>query len=1191
MKRFIVTLFFCVTCLALSALAQVTTGIVAGSVTDQTGAVVPDAPVSITNTATGAARTQNTNSSGDYRFEALPAGTYQVAVKASNFKESVTNAVEVHAATTTTVDVKLQLGSTTEHVDVEANAIQVQTDNASLGETVEGQQVRELPLNGRSFVQLTQMQPGVSAANNFDSKNKGLQGGVDFSVNGNATTNNLYLVDGANNNDTGSNRTILIYPSIESIAEFKMLRNSYGAEYGQAAGGVINIVTRSGSNDWHGSVLYSGRNTALNARTYFAAQRTAIADAAGETLSHDGKDKVNRNDWGYSLGGPVLKNKLFFFWSQEWNHEIRGITKTACVPTAAEALGDFSQGVSCGEPTPTIPVALQVPGNPLQIANPSAAGLLIAQKYPLPNQAMVNGNNWSASLATPLKWRQENIRADYNLNSHNTFMGRFTQDTWSNNAYNAGYWGEDPFPALNDNWIQPSKSIVGKWTRTIGTTMVNDAEFTYSNNRINITPGGIDPGNGRLYGDALLNAISSAIPTEYPQSIKRDPAGVPTMWGGLGNYGSGNNYWSIAPWNNTLDLYVAKDDASKIIGRHTLKFGLLMSWNGKNEDVSTSSSERPIFATGDGNLTYTDAAGTIRGTGNNLANVLLPGAAWNLQETSTNVRAQLRWHDDEFYIADNWKVNSRLTIDAGLRWSFLDAPYQPDNQITNFQPSLYNPSLSPSDACNGLWHVAGVDPCGAANAQFGTNFSSGSAGPGRALINNNNHMIAPRLGIAWDPWGDGNTAIRAGGGEFFQRERVSRYTLVDNAPFAITANYQRPLDGGSAVLNPGAAPSGGMDPRAIVPVSYQWNLSVQRNLAKDTTLELGYVGNHALHQTSSYDINQIAPQNWLAASFMSNGDAQKAGFYAFNNYSSALTWFTHQGDATYHSLQALFKTRYKRSQLTAAYTWSHSIANVLLDDSSGNIGPESFMDPTNPNLDRGNSAINRPHIFTANFNYYLPDLSRANTAVRGALGGWELGLITTEAMGNSLTAYQNGLQENGSLRNGAAYGDGLQGLFNNANQRSMQRPLIVPGQSCGISQGDQVANPDAFTLMGYQIGTIMPNMEPRGYCHGPSLMNTDLSIDKNFKLTERVRMQFRIDLFDLFNHANFRGDQTNGLAGASATFATVNCGPANAAGLYAPCSPANNVVSHQTLTNGFGQATSVVGNAGRELQYGLHITF
>ena len=1189
MKRSIVSLILCVACSLLPAFAQVTTGIIAGTVTDQSGAVLPNTPVTITNTATGATRTMNTNSAGDYRFEGLPQGTYQVSVQATNFKESVTSGVEVHAASTTTVDVKLQLGKATEHVDVEANAIQVQTDSAALGETVEGQQVRELPLNGRSFVQLTQLQPGVSAANNFDSKNKGLQGGVDFSVNGNATTNNLYLVDGANNNDVGSNRTILIYPSIESIAEFKMLRNSYGAEYGQAAGGVINIITRSGTNDWHGSAFYSGRNTVLNARTYFAAQRTAIANASGVTLPFDGKDKLNRNDWGYSFGGPILKNKLFFFWSQEWNHQINGITKTECVPSLAEAQGDFSQGLSCGESAPNIPAALQAPGNTLKIANPSQAGLLLVQKYPLPNQTTVNGNNWSDSLNTPLYWRQENLRIDYNLTKTNTLMGRFTQDTWSNNSYNAGYWGEDPFPALNDNWAQPSKSIVGKWTKTIGTTMVNDAEFTYSNNRINITPGGIDPNNGYLFGPALQSAISTAIPAQFPESLKTAPDSIPTIWGGLGNYGSNNNYWTIAPWNNTLDLYVAKDDASKIIGKHTLKFGMIWSWNGKNEDVSTSASERPTFNSGDGNLTFPGLAG-FTGTGNNLANVMLPGGIWNLTETSTNVRAQLRWHDPAFYVADTWKVTPRLTLDLGVRWSFLYAPYQPNNQLTNFQPGLYNPALSPRDACNGLWVVAGTDPCGAANAQFGTNFSSGSPGPGRALVNNNNHQIAPRLGVAWDPWGDGNTAIRVGVGEFFQRERVSRYTLVANAPFAVTATYDRALGGGAAVVAPGAAPAGGIDPTDTLPVSWQWNFSIQRSLARDTTLELGYVGNHAYHQTSSFDLNQINSQNWLASSFLSNSDAQKAGFYAFNNYDTALTWWTHQGDATYNALQVLFKTQYKRSQLTAAYTWSHSIANVILDDSSGGLGYQSFTLPTDPGLDRGNSAVNRPQIFTANFNYFLPDLTQANKFVRGAFGSWELGLITTEASGNSNTAYQGTLTEDAALRTGAAFGDGLQALFNSSNTRGMQRPLIVPGQTCGITDGDQVFNPSAFTLVGYQIGTIPANTEPRGYCSGPSLLNTDVSIDKNFKITERVRMQFRMDFFNIFNHANFRGDQINATGGGT-MFSSVNCGPANGAGLYAPCSPTNNVISRDSLATGAGQATSVVGNAGREIQYGLHVTF
>ena len=205
--------------------------------------------------------------------------------------------------------------------------------------------------------------------------------------------------------------------------------------------------------------------------------------------------------------------------------------------------------------------------------------------------------------------------------------------------------------------------------------------------------------------------------------------------------------------------------------------------------------------------------------------------------------------------------------------------------------------------------------------------------------------------------------------------------------------------------------------------------------------------------------------------------------------------------------------------------------------------------------------------------------------VRGALGGWELGLITTEAMGNSITVWQNSLSENGDLVNGSTYLGGLNSLFQTGNVHS-ERPLVVPGQDCSVRNGNVLLNQSAFTLVGYQIGTIPSNVEPLGYCHASSLLNTDLSIDKNFKLTERFRLQFRIDLFDMFNHANFRNDNI-----ATQAFNKVNCGPADTNGQYAPCSPTNNVISAQTTTNNFGQSTGQVGNAGRQIQYGLHLTF
>src|SRR5579871_2919067 len=319
-----------------SAHAQKITGTLSGTVTDASGAAVPGALITVTNTATSQTFNATTDSHGNYTLAELPDSVYDVKVSATNFKEFRAQGAVVHVATTTTVDAQLQLGSVTETITVQANALQVQTDSAALGATVDGTQVKELPLNGRNFVQLTQLQPGVSAANGFQNTGKGLNGGVDMSVNGNPTTNNLFLVDGVNNNDVGSNRTILIYPSNEAIAEFKMLLNSYGPEYGQASGSVISIITRGGTNTFHGSAFYNGRNDALNTYTFFSAPN------AGKGLPLDGKDKQRRNDWGYSIGGPVLKDKLFFFWSQEWNHEIKGRQVSACVPTAAERAGDFS---------------------------------------------------------------------------------------------------------------------------------------------------------------------------------------------------------------------------------------------------------------------------------------------------------------------------------------------------------------------------------------------------------------------------------------------------------------------------------------------------------------------------------------------------------------------------------------------------------------------------------------------------------------------------------------------------------------------------------------------------------------------------------------------------------------------------------------------------------------------------------
>ncbi len=1174
--RYWLLILWCAVCLSLTPMyAQQTSGKITGQVTDTSGAAIANAPVTVSEPSTGFTRTINSNANGEYSVTDLPPGTYQVSVTAPNFKQSVTQNVAVNVATTSTVNAQLEVGSQAQEVTVQGSNVQVQTDNATLGQVVDGTQVKELPLNGRSFVELTQLQPGVSAANNFDTKNKGLQGGVDMSVNGNPTTNNLFLIDGVNNNDVGSNRTILIYPSNEAIAEFKMLTNSMNAQYGQASGAVISIITRSGTNQFHGSVFYDGRNDALNAYTYFARQN------ANPALPESGKDKLRRNDWGYSIGGPIKKDKLFFFFSEEWNHEIRGRTVSACVPTAAEEAGDFSavspnSTTTCDKVAPTIPAAFQAAGNPRALAAVDPAAATLMKIFPLPTLTTLNsqGNNWSVSLPTGLYWREENVRGDYNVTPRNVITGRYTQDSWTNPAYNAGYWGDTPFPALDSSWAQPSKSIMGRLTSTLSDTMVNSAAFQYSNNRIIITAGGTDP--------ALLGQITSAIPTLYPAALKNSKQGVPTV------SIDGTSTSLIAPWQNQLDLYSAQDDVSKVWGRHTLKFGVSLDWDGKNEDTGPATSEYPNIGVSDSSV----APGGFK-TGDPLANFLLPGNTLLMSEVSTNVRAQLRWRDYEFYVTDNVKLTPRLTLDAGVRYSIMPPTFQPNNQLTNFQPALYNPALPASDACNGLWVAPGQDPCGAANKQFGTNFSSGTPGPNKYLVNVNYHQFAPRVGLAYDVRGDGRTVLSAGGGQFFQRERVSRYTLVSNAPFAInTSGFARTVGGATppALTGGTAAPAGGYDPRAILPNSWQWNLTVQQQLNPNSLFTISYVGNRGIHLTSSYDINQIPIQNWLPASF-TNGNAQNA-YRPFSNYQT-LTWWAHDGNSNYNGLQALIKTRMKSLELTGAYTWSHSLSDIVLDDSGGGLGSQTRTYYPDKGLDYGNGDTNRPNNFVANVIYYLPQLSGSNALVRGTAGGWELGAITSAANGNSFTVYQGpGISENSSNLGG------LSSTLNALAQTGFtnpERPLRTPGQTCTSSgtNGSQIINPNAFTLIGYVIGTIPSSTEPRGYCNGPKFVNTDFSVDKNWKVKERATIQFRLDFFNLLNHANF-----NASSGTFTPIQSVNCGPQVGTNPttntpnYSPCSVTNNIITAQTTTSGFGSSNALIGsNSSRQIQYTLHINF
>ena len=1131
------------------------TGQITGNITDQGGAVVPGATVTVTQVATSAKRTAITTDEGNYSVLNLGIGVYTVVITKTGYKETSVSNVVVNVDNITRQDVALQTGGVNEVVNITADAIQIETQTGTVGEVVSGEQVRELPLNGRSFTQLTQLQPGVSAANNFDSKSKGLFGGVDFSVNGNSGQSNLFLTDGANNNDTGSNRTILLFPSIEAIAEFKSLRNSYGPEYGQAAGAIISIATRGGSNNIHGSAYYFGRNDKLNANDFFS-NKTSL-----------GKGKLRRNDFGFSLGGPIVKNRLFFFYSQEWNKEIRGQSRFGRVPTAAERTGDLRPVGGCG----TGDIGGGRPGagtNIIPASQISSAGVSLLKIYPLANRTPdANCNNWATSVNSPINFREENVRIDYNITSKNKIFGRYTQDDWGNKAPNlvGNLWGDDAFPTIEGSWTQPSKQAAVKLTTQLSGTAINDVQFSYSANRIIITEGN---------GADINREINTAIPGRFPDSVKINGINRPhpVFWGGIAPFSSNNSpdLWTQQPFKNSLDIYSVRDDLSTIKGNHTLKLGFLFDTAAKNED------------SGPNNETIQFCCGTFWGdnrSGNSLADILTKGTLIGFSETNTEPIGQNRYKNLEFYLGDTWKVKPNLTLELGARYSLLYEPTDKRDRISGFSPSAYNPARPASDPCNGLVVPKGTNPCaGIAGASTPVQFSN------RSLRENNYKNLAPRLGVAWDVFSDGKTAIRGGFGLFYLRERTSPYfaSLTANSPFATSISGQRTLgndgaDGRPIFANLSAATAGspkfGLSPGAATPYSMQFNVSVGRQLWKDTVLEVGYVGNRSRKQLTHNDVNQVKESNRKLAAFAADGNAVNA-LRPYSNYGS-IYQFERNGRGNYNSMQVLFRTRFtKNSQLQAAYTFSRSLADFGLNDSAGGSSDFAVLDRNNRSLDFAESDINRPHIFVANMIYNMPAFKGSNAFVRTLFGGWETAAIVQVSSGTSLTPRVSST--------GFGFQGGITGTGTGVGN---QRPLRVASEPCTISgTTGSFINPKAFTLVGYKIGETIPR---KTTCLGPPNKNLDLSFYKNFSpswltssfLGEGARIQFRFEMFNAFNTTQFRGDtvQTN-----ISNNAIISCG-------VNPCSITNNTITSATVDGGFGVAGRT--KSAREIQYALKLYF
>jgi hypothetical protein len=1148
MLRKRVSLAALVLLIAAPVFAQRFTAAIRGTVTDSTTAAIAGAKVTIANENTGLARTVTTNANGNYSFADLPVGSYRVEVEYAGFKTAVRSKVAISVADVRAVDFVLETGAISESISVEASATSIKTVGAEISGLVTGEQVRELPLNGRNFLQLTLLQPGVTANQDLNTTNKGLAGGSDISVSGGSTTSNLWLIDGADNVDHGSNRTIMVYPSIDAIEEFKIQRNNYGAEFGQAGGAQINLVTRGGTNSFHGSGYYYIRRDSLNSNNYFLARASQA------------KPPLKWDDWGATFGGPIIKDKLQFFLSYEKNKDTKTSVRSGFVPSAAERAGDFSgPRLSCSAAIPNDPLTGQpFPGNKIPANRLNPAGAAFLNLYQLPNTTPSSGcNNYTAAVPAPVNWNQINARVDWSITNSTRVMVRYTQDAWK--ADNTILWGDSGTSTVGSNWDQPGKSFVAQLNQNIGAHMTNALTFSYSANKITAT---------RTGNASQVDTINSLIPTTYPSSIKEQGGKAQPWWWGSAGYG---DLWNQSPWINNQDLYVIKDDYSAVFGKHFFKAGAFYSSNAKNEEVNNTSQESVLI---NGATGYLTPSGYVTGltSGNGLADVLLSGTVFNTTELVTNPNVQQRWHDLEFYAADSYKMAPRWTLDFGMRFSHMQPPFMADDKMGNFVQSKVNPSQGNS-SCNGIEYPPGTNPCPALG------IPGGSDGPNRQLVPTKTLWFAPRLGLAWDVNGNGKMAVRAGIGRFYQRDRVSPGLGVGTTPpFSGSTNVTRTLNDARSVTGsvaPGyGAASNALEQEAANSNYWQWNVAVEKEIFPNNVLEVAYVGSKGLDLFGQTNLNEVAPANRLAYAQTGNVALRPLNGTAAIGDGNLALW-QHNRNSIYHSLQTAFVSRFGRaSVLSASYTWAKLMANTGVGnaDGPGLSQRNAYTDSTQPNLDRARGANDVTHSFNASLILALPLFNDKSSFVKNVFGDWEFTSIVQAASGYPLTVLMGNVP--GLSGNGVATGTGSGG--------SLSRPNVVEGTSCTLGGSDPTLylNPAHWTLNGFQLGTN--GNSGRNICNGPSMFQADASLYKNIRLGSKVKVQLRLEVFNLFNTTNFLGTSlTNG--GSESSYNAQNVVFNTPTG-----STATKIISAQPVGN-FGQLTAA--RDPRTAQVGIRLMF
>ncbi len=1041
--------------------AQTNVGQLSGKIFDSSGASVAGAAVTATSDDTGLVTKVSSDDAGSYSFPSLVRGTYTLKVEQQGFRPAEQKNVVLEAASRRTADFTLEVGQLSEAVVVTSSAIQVQSSSGDVSTVITERQLSQIALNGRNYTQMLRLIPG-SVSTGGDPFGLALST-TGARINGVRSNSVYFMVDGADNMDNGGNSNAIISPNIDTIAEVRILTSSYSAEFGGRSGAMVNVVTKSGTQRFHGSAFEFIRNDAFDARSFFAQTRP----------------RLRFNNFGWTLGGPVVlpgfnrdRNKLFFFGGQEWKLNRQGVAQTSTIPTALERSGDF-RGSSLSAPVDPL-TNLPFPDRVIPSARFSRNGPSLLKPYPLPNFAGPGGN-YVTNGVNRTDTRENMIKLDYLPSSRNQVSYRFTHQDWDIfNAYQGTNLGVVPGGRPRPGW-----TTVLSLSSTLSPTLLNYASFSVSANQIQGLP---------THDAVLRSALGLTYPEIFPANQYQ--VGPSVNIAGFTGYNVGDRIRNL---NTTFQW---RDDFSKVAGAHTFKIGVQYSRSRKDQNNSGFNDN--------GTVTFnTSARNTTR---NVIGDVLLgnfQAYTEGLQDTSWFARI----NQLEFYAQDSWRVNRKLSVELGIRYNLVFPITSALGNFTTFDPVRYDPSKAPQistadgslvqagDPYNGIVIFGSGFPDAAKDripAASDASLSRLFVGLPKGGAQTGYKDWGPRVSFAFDPQANGKTAIRGGFGIFYDRIQTDFLGgSANNPPFGQSASvFDGSIDNPSGATQRAFPPTlSGMSLNLKAPRVMAFNFGVQREIRPGLVADASYVGTLGRNLLRTLNINQLRPGTRLNAP---NSAINVNALRPYPGYGDINIQET--GDSSnYNSLQTSLNQRY-RSGLTFGLTYTLS---RTLDTSGG-----TFQDIYNARADYGLSSIHRKHVFTINYVYELPFFKESGGLVRAVLGGWEV---------SGISSYQSGAPNNVTVpvdaaRTGA--GSSRASVAGNPNLSSDERTL------------SRWYNTEAFLPAERMIAGQFGNAG-RNILIGPAFTQTDVALLKNFRIQERFNVQFRAESFNVINSPSF----------------------------------------------------------------------